>query len=46
VLYRLALADQGSLLLGGYFSGTIDFGGGPMTSMTGFDRFLAKIRTP
>ncbi len=32
----------GNVLVTGYFSGTIDLGGGPLTSMGGTDIFLAK----
>lgn len=40
---RVALDGTGNLYLVGSFDGTIDFGGGPMTSAGGRDLFLAKL---
>lgn len=39
----VALDGPGSPLVTGYFQGTIDFGGGPLTSAGGDDIFLAKF---
>ncbi len=39
----VAIGPDGSVLLGGYFDGTIDFGGGPLTSQGGVDFFVAKL---
>jgi hypothetical protein len=33
----------GSIAVAGYFEGTIDFGGGPLTSSVGHDLFVAKF---
>jgi hypothetical protein len=38
----VALDPSGAVLVTGYFSGTVDFGGGPLTSVGGFDAFVAK----
>lgn len=39
----LALAPDGSLYVGGTFSGTRDFGAGPVTAAGGFDQFLLHL---
>ncbi|MBK8936447.1 MAG: hypothetical protein IPM79_02035 [Polyangiaceae bacterium] len=45
----VAIDNAGNTLLSGYFAGTIDLGGGPLTSVnpnpftTTFDIFLAKL---
>jgi hypothetical protein len=33
----------GNVVVTGYFSGTVDLGGGPLTSLSGTDIFLAKL---
>jgi hypothetical protein len=40
---RVAVDAAGNLLIVGSFDGTIDFGGGPMTSAGGKDLFLVKL---
>jgi hypothetical protein len=38
--------DSGSnVVVGGQFAGTVDFGGGPLTSAGGYDGFVAKYNT-
>ncbi len=39
----LSLDDSGNIAIGGYFSGTVDFGSGPITSQGSFDSFAAKF---
>jgi hypothetical protein len=41
----LAVDGAGNVLLTGSFSGSVDFGGGPLTSAGGRDIFLAKFDT-
>ncbi len=41
----VVLDGAGSALLTGYFSGSLDLGGGPLTSAGGRDIFLAKLDT-
>jgi hypothetical protein len=40
---RVAVQQFGSVVLAGYFKGTLDFGGGPMSSSVGHDLFVAKF---
>ena len=35
--------SAGNVVVGGHFSGTVDFGGGPLTSAGGTDVFLIKL---
>jgi hypothetical protein len=46
VLSVIANAGMGSVVLSGYFSGELDFGGGPLLDMGGPDMFLAKLLVP
>lgn len=39
----LAVDGDGNVIVGGYFSGTVDFGGGAVISAGGNDAFLAKF---
>ena len=39
----VAVDGLGNVFLTGYFSGSVDFGGGPLTSAVGYDIFLAKF---
>jgi hypothetical protein len=39
----IAYDPGGNMLLAGYFAGTIDFGGGPLTSAGNVDVFVAKF---
>ncbi len=39
----IVVNNAGSIVLVGTFAGTIDFGGGPLTSMGGTDIFVAKL---
>jgi hypothetical protein len=34
---------SGSVLIGGHFNSTVDFGGGPLTSSGGLDAFILKL---
>jgi len=38
----VALDPSGDVAVAGYFSGTVDFGGGPMSSLGSWDPFVAK----
>ncbi len=38
----VALDANGNVAVTGYFSGTVDFGGGPLTSLGSWDAFVAK----
>ena len=38
----VALDPSGNVAVAGYFSGTVDFGGGPMSSLGSWDPFVAK----
>lgn len=40
---HIAVDAAGSVFVGGNFNGTIDFGGGPLTSAGGYDIFVAKL---
>ena len=40
--YAVAVDASGNVFAAGYFSGSVDFGGGPLTSAGGVDLFLAK----
>ena len=40
---KLAVDASGNVVVTGVFSGTVDFGGGPLTSQAQFDLFLAKF---
>ena len=42
-LQQIAVDPAGNVLLTGYFQGTIDFGGGPITSAGSEDVYLAKL---
>ena len=44
--YSVAPYDSESVLIAGYFEGSLDFGGGPLVNTGGFDLFLAKLRLP
>jgi hypothetical protein len=39
----VAVDSMGNVLVTGYFGGTVDFGGGPLTSAGGVDLFIAKL---
>jgi hypothetical protein len=39
----VATDKQGNIIVAGYFDGTIDFGGGPLTSAGTIDIFVAKL---
>src|SRR5439155_25059398 len=41
--HAVAADSRGNLVVAGYFQGTADFGGGPLTSAGGFDIFVAKF---
>jgi hypothetical protein len=41
--HSVAVDDQGNAIVVGYFEGTLDFGGGPLTGMGGLDIFVAKF---
>lgn len=41
--YGVAAGGSGSVVLTGYFYGTVDFGGGPLTEAGSGDAFLAKF---
>ncbi|MBI4705509.1 MAG: hypothetical protein HY744_30820 [Deltaproteobacteria bacterium] len=41
--YSVAVDGSGSALVTGSFDGTVDFGGGPLTSAGGYDIFVAKL---
>jgi hypothetical protein len=41
--FEIAVDGAGNLVVSGSFNGSIDFGGGPMTSAGGSDVFLAKL---
>ncbi len=41
--YGIAVDPAGNVLVTGSFSGTIDFGGGPMVASVGADAFLVKL---
>jgi chitodextrinase len=38
----VAVDGSGNVIVGGLFSGSVDFGGGPLTSAGGYDIYLAK----
>jgi chitodextrinase len=40
--YSVAVDSSGNVVITGYFSGTVDFGGGPLTSAGSYDIFVAK----
>jgi len=40
--YGIAVDRSGDLLVTGFFQGSVDFGGGPLTSLGGSDVFVAK----
>lgn len=40
---KVAVDARGDIVLFGAFSGTLDFGGGPLTSAGGLDLFVAKL---
>ena len=41
----MTIDGAGNILITGIFQGSIDFGGGPITSASGYDVFLAKLDT-
>jgi hypothetical protein len=41
----IAVDSGNNVLIGGQYSGTVDFGGGPLTSTGGYDGFLAKYNS-
>ena len=41
--YSTAIDASGDVVLAGYFEGTLDFGGGPLTSAGAYDVFVAKL---
>ncbi|MGD0922008.1 MAG: SBBP repeat-containing protein [Terriglobia bacterium] len=41
--HGIAVDGTGSVLVTGDFSGTVDFGGGPLTSAGGYDIFVARL---
>lgn len=43
-VYDLALDSAGNVLIMGVFGGTVDFGGGLLTSATSYDLFMAKYK--
>ncbi|MBI4702987.1 MAG: nucleotide-binding protein [Deltaproteobacteria bacterium] len=43
-LTALAADSQGNVVLAGYYSGSIDFGGGGLNSAGSFDLFVAKLK--
>lgn len=43
VARRVAIDPEGNIILSGHFSGTVDFGGGPLTSAGSDDIFVAKF---
>ena len=43
--YDVAVDGWGNALVTGYFQGTVDFGGGDLTSAGGFDIFVAKFNS-
>jgi hypothetical protein len=46
--YALCIAASllGDIAVGGWFKGSVDFGGGPLTSAGGSDAFVAKLADP
>jgi hypothetical protein len=42
-VHGIAVDGSGNVLLAGSFSGSVDFGGGPLTSAGGSDAFVAKF---
>ena len=44
VAYGLAVDAAGDVIVTGYFSGTVSFGGTPLTSAGGLDVFLVKLK--
>jgi hypothetical protein len=42
---RVEIVPGGTVMLGGNFSGAVDFGQGPVTPESGLDAFLAKLDT-
>jgi hypothetical protein len=41
--YGIAADASGNVLVSGYIQGTVDFGGGPLTSAGGYDIFVVKL---
>ncbi len=41
--YGIACDSSGEVLLAGTFEGAVDFGGGPLVSLGGYDIFLARL---
>ncbi|RLB60488.1 MAG: hypothetical protein DRI90_13630 [Deltaproteobacteria bacterium] len=41
--FRMAVDTAGNSAITGYFGGTVDFGGGPLTSAGGYDAYVAKF---
>src|SRR3989442_13362586 len=41
---NVAVDGSGNVVMAGSFSGTVDFGSGPLTSARLYDTFLAKLR--
>jgi hypothetical protein len=41
-VHRILFAPNGDVVLTGYFYGTVDFGGGPVSSAGGYDIYVAK----
>lgn len=41
--WSVAVDGTGNVLLTGYYTGSVDFGGGPLTSAGNYDLFLAKF---
>jgi hypothetical protein len=41
----IAVDGSGNVIVGGYFYGTIDFGGAPLTNVNGENGFIAKLDT-
>ena len=46
VATSVAATSTGDVLLGGWFRGTVDFGGGALTALNGDDLFVAKLARP
>ena len=42
VMYSVVTDASGDIVVAGYFSGTVDFGGGALVSAGGYDIFIAK----